>query len=535
LRTIQRPKSMKTEPCLVHHFLEESARLFPDKIAVVHERDRADYARINGWANRLAHGLIKAGVHPGDRVVLLCENSVEYVFCYYGILKAGGIAVSVNTGIRADGLAELLKELEPRVLIVCPKVEKTVRPLDLSLFGIARFMVIGPRPSAQGAKHDTASFYEELAVHPDGNPDLAVDPQSCAAIIYTSGSAGKPKGAMLSHANIVANTSAIIEYLGLNSSDVQMVVLPFFYVMGKSLLNTHFSVGGRVVINNKFPYTASVLKQMAEEGVTGFSGVPSTFAHLLFKSPLAEYRDKLPALRYCSQAGGHMPKHVKSELLKTLPRHTRMFIMYGATEASARLTYVPPERLRSKIDSIGIPLSGVTIKVLSPEGKELKPGEIGELVAQGPNIMLGYFKDEEATRNVLDAHGYHTGDLGFYDEDGFLFLTGRKDEQIKVGGHRVSPQETEDVIVESGQASECIIFAVPDSFQNFRLGGLAVPVRETVDTTRNILEYCHRKLPKYKIPESLMIVSAIPKTSNGKPDRQKSLELFMKKRTEGNV
>ncbi|MBE3140319.1 MAG: acyl--CoA ligase, partial [Thermoplasmata archaeon] len=292
------------------------------KTAVVYERSRALYSEVNKRANQLAHGLIKAGVDPGGRVVLLCENSIEYVFCYYGILKAGGIVASLNTDIKPDGLAELLEQLEPKVLIVSPKFEKTARSLDLSRCRVGRLLVIGPRPSDQGRGDDDSQLYEELAGHPEGNPNFKIDPKSCAAIIYTSGSAGKPKGAMLSHTNIVANTRAIVEYLELTSSDIQMVVLPFFYVMGKSLLNTHFAVGGTVVINNKFAYTASILKQMAEEGVTGFSGVPSTYAHLLFRSPLAQYCDKLPALRYCSQAGGHMPRHVKLELLKALPTHT---------------------------------------------------------------------------------------------------------------------------------------------------------------------------------------------------------------------
>lgn len=522
---------MKTGPCLVHHFLERSAELFPEKVAVVHEKRRADYTRINGWANRLAHGLIDAGVRPGDRVVLLRENGIEYVFCYYGILKAGGIVASLNTDIKPDGLADLLKELEPKVLIASPKFEKTARSVNLRRYRVGRLLVIGPRPPDQGDGADAPRLYKEIAGHPAGNPNLEIDPKSCAAIIYTSGSAGKPKGVMLSHANIVANTRSIVEYLELTSSDIQMVVLPFFYVMGKSLLNTHVAVGGTVVINNAFAYTASVLKQMAEEGVTGFSGVPSTYAHLLYKSPLAAYREKLPALRYCSQAGGHMPGHVKLEFLKVLPEHTRLVIMYGATEASARLSYVPPDRLESKIDSIGIPIAGVTLSVMSPEGKALGPGETGELVARGDNIMLGYYKDEEATKKVLDAQGYHTGDLGYRDEDGFFFVTGRKDDQLKVDGHRVNPQNIEDRIVESGEAVECIIFGIPDPLQGHRLGGLVVPIRQTADTVTNILRYCAGKLPRFEVPDALRLVEAIPKTSNGKPDRARSVVIFLEGET----
>jgi long-chain acyl-CoA synthetase len=515
---------------LVHHFLERSVELYPEKTAVVHERRRASYLEVNQFANRLSHRLLEAGVIPGDRIALLCENSLEFVFCYLGILKAGGIVVPLNTDLKSSGLADLLSELEPKILIVSPKLEATARSLDLSRCRVGQLLIIDPRPPERGLAHADPRSYDELAGFPDGNPGLDIDPDSCAAIIYTSGSGGRPKGAMLSHANIVANTRAIIEYLGLTSNDIQMAVLPFFYVMGMSLLNTHVAVGGCVVINNTFAYTASVLKQMVEEKVTGFSGVPSTYAHLLFRSPLAAYRDKLPDLRYCSQAGGHMPRHIKLELLKILPSHTRLVIMYGATEASARLTYVPPERLESKIDSIGVPIPGVTMSVMSPEGKVLGAGTTGELVARGENIMMGYYKDDEATKKVLDAHGYHTGDLGYRDEDGFFYVSGRKDDQIKSGGHRINPREIEDAIIESGEAVECIVFGVPDPLQGYRLAGLVVPVRETADIVENILKYCVSKLPRFKVPGSLLIVKAIPKSSSGKPDRAGSVRLFESRR-----
>ena len=529
LRTVKPTPRRKGGPSLVHQFLETSATRDPRKTAVVHERSRAAYGDLNGWANHLASGLAGVGIRPGDRVVLLSANSIAYIVAYYGILKAGGIVASLNTDIKTEALAELVKELEPRALLVSAKLEKTVRALEPLLLRDIAVMVLGGGSPAYvpEAANPASPLPDSLVPGPSRDPGLAIDPSSCAAIIYTSGSAGKPKGVMLSHANIVANTRSIIEYLELTPSDIQMVVLPFFYVMGKSLLNTHFAVGGTVVLNNQFAYTAAVLKQMSEEKVTGFSGVPSTYAHLLFKSPLADYRDKLSALRYCSQAGGHMPARIKLELLKALPGHTRLFIMYGATEASARLTYVPPDRLTSKIDSIGVPISGVTMTVMSADGRELGPGETGELVARGPNIMIGYFRDEEGTRRVLDAHGYHTGDLGSHDGDGYFFVTGRRDDQLKVGGHRVNPRTVEDAIVESGLAAECIVFGVVDPLQGYRLAALVVPIRRADNTARDILKFCAGKLPKFEVPDALRLVEAIPKTSSGKPDRARSVSIFL--------
>jgi long-chain acyl-CoA synthetase len=526
---------MKAKHILIHHFLELSVISCPDSVAIVHEKNRLSYAHVNGYANKLAHRLIKSGVSSGDRVALLCENSCEYVFCYYGILKAGCVSAALNTELKPASLEELLGELRPKVLIVSSKFEKTVQCLELSKFDIRHVYIINPRLSWSSPAYGISSLSEALSFQPDNNPDLDINPHTCAMIVYTSGSVGRPKGVMLTHANVVANTQAIVEYLKLTANDIQMVVLPFFYVMGKSLLNTHFAVGGRVVINNRFAYTASVLRQMVEESVSGFSGVPSTYAHLLFKSPLSQYRDKLSALRYCSQAGGHLPKHIKLELMKILPSHTQLYIMYGATEASARLTYVPPEILRTKIDSIGKPISGVTMDIMAADGTVLGPGEIGELVARGDNIMVGYYKDDETTKSVLDKDGYHTGDLGYRDKDGFFYITGRKDNQLKVGGHRINPQEIEDIIIESGYAIECIIFGIPDPLLGQRLAGFVVPIQPATNPVTKILKYCVAKLPKYKIPESLMLADAIPKNSIGKPDRQESIRLFNKLKAEGDL
>ena len=228
-----------------------------------------------------------------------------------------------------------------------------------------------------------------------------------------------------------------------------------------------------------------------------------------------------------------MPRHIKLELMKVLPPETQLYIMYGATEAAARLTYVPPDKLKSKIDSIGIPIPGTKIQVISPDGFFMKPGEVGEIVAQGDNIMLGYYKDETATNKVLDQHGYHTGDLGYSDADGYLFLTGRKDDLIKVRGHRFNPREVEDIIIESGRVIECIVLAIPDVYLDYKLAALVVPIKQSDTVLREIMEYCHAKLPKHKVPDSFAEVAAIPKKSNGKPDRPRSRELLNKMCDEG--
>lgn len=509
---------------LIHQFFEESARVLPDKCVMVHGKERISYGNLNRESNRVARWLMDHGVAPGDRVALMLENCREYLSGYYGILKAGGVAVPLNPDLKPDGLAPLLSRITPRCIISSAKCERVLREIELHELAIPLLLIARPRLKWSDVPLTALSF-DEIAKSGDGsNPGLALDPSSLASIIFTSGSTGQPKGVMLSHRNIVANTNSIVRYLELTSADVQMVVLPFFYVMGKSLLNTHVAVGGTVVINNTFAYPASVVQQMIDEKVTGFSGVPSTYAYLLHRSPLRSVRDRLKALRYCSQAGGHLARHTKEDLIKALPEHTKLYVMYGATEASARLTYVEPHRLHDKIDSIGIPIPDVSMTVVGEDGKELPQGETGELVAKGPNIMQGYWHDPESTAKALSAHGYHTGDLGYMDRDGYFFVVGRRDNQLKVGGHRVNPQEIEDALIDTDLVMECVVLGIEDALAGHRLVAVAVPINGET-TERDILHCCSQTLPRHKLPGEIRFVKVLPKNSSGKIDRAACKEL----------
>lgn len=511
---------------LIHHFLEESTAALPDKCAIVVEDARISYDTLNQCANRLAHWLTTRGVTPGDRVVLLLENNFEYVAAYYGVLKAGGVVVPLNPELKGDSLASHLSHIAPRVIISAAKSEQYLHALDLSPLSLDALLIAEPGLSWPERALPVFPLEEIIAGGQADNPATTIEDSSLASIILTSGSTGKPKGVMLSHRNIAANTGSIIQYLELGNADVQMVVLPFFYVMGKSLLNTHIAVGGTVIINNKFAYPAGVLRQMHDEQVTGFSGVPSTYAHLLHRSPLKAFRNRLESLRYCSQAGGHMARHTKEELLKVLPEHTKLFVMYGATEAAARLTFVEPHRLTDKIDSIGIPIPHVTMRVLDESGITLPNGETGELVANGPNIMLGYWQDSDGTSKALSQHGYHTGDQGYQDEDGYFYVVGRKDNQLKVAGHRVNPQEIEDALISTGLIIEAAVIGLDDDLAGQKLVALAVTL--DMDTTeQEILRACSGNLPRHKLPGEIRFVKSLPKNSNGKIDRGGCTDLLL--------
>lgn len=511
---------------LVHGFLETSAKLRPDKLAFIHETVRVTYEQVNSMANRLASWLMGQGVVSGDRIVIILENSLEYVVSYYGALKSGGVAIPLNYDVRSYSLQSILQELQPKVVISSARLEQLFKHINPDLIDIRMLLTKNRSHARQLSRHAIFEWEDVIRQGQVSNPGLSIKATALASIVYTSGSTGKPKGVMLSHRNIVSNTFSIVRYLNLGEADIQMVVLPFFYVMGKSLLNTHFAVGGTVVVNNRFAYPACVLQQMIKERVTGFSGVPSTYAYLLHRSLLAAYRNQLESLRYCTQAGGHMPSQLKEKLLQTLPAHTKLYIMYGATEAAARLAYVEPERLRSKIDSIGRQIPGVTLKILDERGIEVPSGQLGEVVARGPNIMLGYWMDAAGTSSVLDENGYHTGDIGYRDEEGYFYVIGRKDDLLKVGGHRIYPQEIEDAIMETDLLVEVAVFGVEDALQGRRLVAMAVPSNGNTNE-RDILAHCVSRFPRYKVPSEIRLVDSLPKNLNGKIDRAGCMKLLV--------
>ncbi len=510
---------------LVHQYLEQSAARYPAKTAVVHDDVRATYAQIEHQANELAWFLTDNRVSVGDRVILLSGNCIEYVIGYYAALKAGAVVVPFSTDIKPDSFTALYEELAPKAIITSFRFERLLKAARIDALQPELLIVKAPKANF-GNQHAWDDVVTEG--RPQG-PSPALSPDALASIIYTSGSTGNPKGVMLTHGNITANTASICQYLALTADDIQMVVLPFFYVMGKSLLNTHMAVGGTVVLNNKFAFPAGVLNQMVAEQVTGFSGVPSTYAHLLHRSPLRKMRDQFETLRYCSQAGGHMSRQLKQELARTLPAHTDLIIMYGATEASARLTYLHPDDFDAKMTSIGKPIPGVTLRVLDSRGNVVAQGEKGELVASGANIMQGYWQAPGATRTVLDANGYHTGDMGYQDADGFFFVNGRKDNLVKVGGHRINPQEVEDAIDGTGLSVEAAVIGVPDPLLGNKLVGLVV-AKETQASPTLLMQRLADKLPKYKLPAEIRFARTLPKKANSKVDRFKCAAIIAEKK-----
>ena len=272
-------------------------------------------------------------------------------------------------------------------------------------------------------------------------PELA--PDAAALVLYTSGSTGRPHGVVQTFRNIDANTRSIVQYLGLTNEDRALLTLPLYYCYGRSVLQTHLHAGGSLFLDNRSAFPRVILETLASEGCTGFAGVPLTFEIIRRMVDVSSL--VLPRLRYVTQAGGPMAPETIAWARKAF-HPARLFVMYGQTEATARLSYLPPDRAAEKEGSVGIPIPGVELRVVDEAGSELPPGDIGELVARGANVTPGYLDEPEETAAILRDGWLWTGDLACRDTEGFIYLRGRVREILKVGGKRVSPVEIEQTI-----------------------------------------------------------------------------------------
>lgn len=503
---------------MLHDLIEMAALKWPEREAIIHGTERRTYRALDEAANRTANALLAADVNPGDRVGLLMHNSAAYVSSYFGILKAGAVAVPLNTSATRETVLFILRDAGIKVMIAHksrrgPDAVEIFSEAGLATVFLDRIDSPDDRAPPKGAGPILTPLCQALAGASAEPPPRRSGPHDLACLFYTSGSTGEPKGVMLSHANIRENTKAIVQYLELTPDDKVMVVLPFFYCYGASIMHTHFLAGGSLVLENQFLYPNRVLDLMEAEGVTGFSGVPYTFAILLRWSNLRRYH--LESLRYVTQAGGAMAPAQIQEFRSILP-HTRFFVMYGQTEASARLSYLPPEFLDSKLGSIGRGIPGVELSVLDEQGLPVAPGQVGEIVARGPNIMLGYWNNPGETRRALGEKGLQTGDLARVDEDGFIYIVARKKDFIKAGGHRVSAREVEDVILEEPSVLECAVVSIEDETMGEAVKAYVVPVDWPSRNTEKILGWCKQRLAPYKVPRFIEFMRSLPKNAAGK-------------------
>ncbi len=503
----------------VYDWLFERAADAPDAPAVGVPGSWTSYGQLAALTRSLAARLAGGSVGPGGFLLSSLPAGPIAVAGSLAAQSLGACAVEVGRETEPEALETVLRQTDARAALVQPR--EAARWARLARVHRVHLLVAHrERPSEQLSGVLSGVSWEWLPEEIDGAdaawsppPRDATDP---ALLVYTSGSTGKPRGVVQTHANLDANTRAIVEYLQLGPGDRALSILPLFYCYGKSILHTHLLVGGSVFFDHRFLYPRTVMEAIGEERCTGFAGVPLTFELLRQKVDLGTVPRS--TLRYVTQAGGGMhPDTIRWARRAFAP--ARLFVMYGQSEATARLSYLPPELAEAKEGSVGRGLSNLELRVVDANGTELPPGEVGELVARGPSVTPGYFLDPEGTAEILRDGWLWTGDLARRDEDGFVYIAGRSRELLKLGGHRVSPQEIEQVLARHPAVAEVAVVGAPDPIGGEAAVAFVVTRDGPPPAEEELRRFCRRCLAHYKVPREVHLLPALPHTSSGQVAR----------------
>ena len=512
---------------LVNHFLENSAARLPDKVALICGERRLTYREINRSADRLAAALVDMGVKRQDRVIIFLDNSPESVISLFGILKAGAIFIILNPTMKSKKLNYILKDSGAITLITQTNKNRIIRKALGNVPDLRHIIWIGQSSSVHNEKPSTINYqlWDETlsgsnsfglttqASHPD--VDLAT-------IIYTSGSTGEPKGVMSAHYNVVAATRSITQYLENVEEDIILDVLPLSFDYGLYQILMGFRFGGSVIIERSFVYPYRIMEQLVQERVTGFPIVPTMVAILLQMEDLSKF--DCSSLRYITNTAAALPVAYIRKLQALFP-HVKIYSMYGLTECK-RVSYLPPEELDSRPDSVGIAMPNEEVFIVNEAGGEVGPGEVGELVIRGSNVMQGYWNAPEETARTFRPGRYrceallYSGDLFRKDEEGFLYFVARKDDLIKTKGERVSPKEIENALFDMGGVIEAAVIGVPDDIFGQAIKVFIVSDNESELTEKKVLKYCTNNLEPFMVPKYIEFKDFFPKSPSGKIDKK---------------
>lgn len=513
---------------LLEQFLEQTAARVPDKVALVCDGRRVTYSEIDTEANRIAHGLIARGVQRGERVVIFLDNSVEAAIAVWAVLKAGAVFVMANPTTKPDKLTYLLNNSRAAAVIAHVKRLRGFENCWNETPHLKNVVVVGDAASVEGCSHPVVGWSDLIAeqatqTQPPVKRCIDVD---LAALVYTSGSTGNPKGVMLTHHNMVAANRSITTYLRNTPDDIVLNVLPLSFDYGLYQWLMCCNYGGTLVLEKSFTYAHATLEKIVKEGVTGFPIVPTIVA-ILLQMDLSKY--DLSKLRYFSNTGAAFPVEYILKLRKLFPEVT-IFSMFGLTECK-RVSYLPPEEIDRRTGSVGKAMPNCETMILDDAGHVLGPNEVGELVVRGSNVMKGYWDAPEETAKRLKPgkipheRWLYTGDLFRTDDEGFLYWVGRKDDIIKSRGEKVSPREVEDVLHQHPLIAEAAVVGVSDPVLGQAVRAVLRLQPGATLTPRDVQAHCRHFLEDFMVPQQVEIRDTLPKTPNGKIDKKLLVEV----------
>jgi long-chain acyl-CoA synthetase len=487
--------------------LMRSAEVFPHRPAVRLDETVLTYMDLDQRSARVAGLLAARGIRPGDRVAIMLPNVPEFAVLYYGVLRAGGIVVPMNPLLKAREVSYYLGDSGARLIFAWHGYADEAR-------AGADTMVTGAdaKPSGVDCLVVDGSFEESLTA-PPATGVVSRSESDTAVILYTSGTTGQPKGAELTHANLATNAAvAAKDLFQLAPDDVILAGVPLFHSFGQTCgLNSAVSAGCCLTLVPRFT-PDKVLEVLARDRVTVFQGVPTMYVALLGAAGAYDLYD-LPSLRVCVSGGAALPVDV----LRGFETAFGCMVLegYGLSETSPVASFNHPDRKR-KPGSIGTPIQGVEMRLIDEHGRDVAPGQVGEIVICGHNVMKGYWRRAEATAQAVPDGWFRTGDLARIDDEGYFFIVDRKKDLIIRGGYNVYPREIEEVLYEHPAVVEVAVVGIPDTALGEEVGAAVVLEPGAIETAEDIQAYVKSQVAAYKYPRRVWLVEALPKGPTGK-------------------
>ncbi len=500
--------------------LEESARKKPQHTAVIFNEMKFSYVQINGAANQVANGLVGLGIQPGDKVALSCPNLPYFPIVYYGILKAGAVVVPLNVLLKGREVAYHLQDSDAKAYFC---FEGTAE-LPMGQFGYEgyqeaeaceQFFLITANPAAPSPIEGTKTLGMLMASQSPTFDTVQRDSNDTAVILYTSGTTGRPKGAELTHTNMILNARLSDAMYSTDQEDVHLITLPLFHSFGQTVqMNSGFYNGAALSLLPRFDAEAA-LKIMERDCVTIFAGVPTMYWAIL-NCPNAHLYDleKIGRhLRLCCSGGSAMP----IEVMKAFNEKFGVKILegYGLSETSPVATFHSTD-IETKPGSVGPPVWGVQVRVVDPDDNDVPMGELGEIVIKGHNIMKGYYKKPEATADVMRNGWFHSGDIGRMDEDGYVYITDRVKDMLIRGGLNVYPREVEEVMMTHSAVSLAAVVGIPHEALGEEVKAFVILKDGQQVTEEELIAWCKENMAAYKYPRHIEFRQSLPMTATGK-------------------
>ena len=489
--------------------LESRARIYGPRVFLLCKEEEMTYGQLEAEANRVCHVLQDIGVKKGDKVAILLENCTLYVSAFFGIAKAGAVIVPINPRYSVEEMVRVIQHSDTSALIFADNFWHQVEKIREAYSDLKWALSVDSSPTS--GVPELRSLMRKASESP---PPRVVGPDDLFAIIYTSGTTGAPKGVMLTHWNYVTNAYQAAQCKKMTPEDRFLTALPLCHVAPQvGAILAHLCAGGSVALMESFSpekFLAAIPKYKA----TAFGGVPTIYSIFLALPNRDQY--DFSSLRYCNTSAAPMPQEIRDRVQKEFK--ASLLESYGLSEGTCGSACNPIDGVR-KAGSVGLPLEGQPVRVVDESGQDVPTGQIGELLIKGPNVMKGYYKDPEQTAEVIKDGWLYTGDLAYLDEDGYIFLVGRKKEVIIRGGEKIYPADVEAVIYRNPKVLEAVVVGLSDPFWGERVHACIIPKPGERVSEEEIIKLCKDSLTDYKVPVSTSFHEDFPRTSTRKVKR----------------